>query len=311
MEGWLYVMSNESLRPGLVKIGRSNDLRQHVKDLYTRGVAAPFKIAYRGLVEDYEEVEKKVHYALEDCRLSSERDFFECSIARAILTIQESSHIMSEDVYVKDEHQLEKEKEARKQDKLRLQYNEKIKKNRKQYIEDEGIWLDKPSFYVTIFLGLVAFILFPQMDEYFRDNSAIKWFLAAIPPYIYWHFASKKYSRNYRELETKAEKLYPLATNYDSIPASERGDNSSKIEKDEHFSESEEATSGASTFSDVMSNDTIVKSPVSKPGAVVAQVTQAKISWVCHYCATDNSSEPANQVVCIRCNRASSMEDIW
>ena len=115
MEGWLYVMSNESLRPGLLKIGRSNDLRQHVKDLYTRGVAAPFKIAYRGLVEDYEEVEKKVHYALEDCRLSSERDFFECSIARAILTIQESGHIMSEDVYVKDEHQLEKEKETLKQ----------------------------------------------------------------------------------------------------------------------------------------------------------------------------------------------------
>ena len=311
MEGWLYVMSNESLRSGLVKIGRSNDLRQHVKDLYTRGVPAPFKIAYRGLVEDYEEVEKKVHYALEDCRLSSERDFFECSIARAILTIQESSHIMSEDVYVKDEHQLEKEKEARKQDKLRLRYNEKIKKNRKQYIEDEGIWLDKPSFYVTIFLGLVAFILFPQMDEYFRDNSAIKWFLAAIPPYIYWHFASKKYSRNYRELETKAEKLYPLAISYDSIPASERGDNSSKIEKDGHFPESKEATSEASTFSDVMSNDTIVKSPVSNSGAVVAQVTQAKISWVCHYCATDNSSEPANQVVCIRCNRASSMEDIW
>ena len=311
MEGWLYVMSNESLRSGLVKIGRSNDLRQHVKDLYTRGVPAPFKIAYRCLVEDYEEVEKKVHYALEDCRLSSERDFFECSIARAILTIQESSHIMSEDVYVKDEHQLEKEKEARKQDKLRLQYNEKIKKNRKQYIEDEGIWLDKPSFYVTIFLGLVAFILFPQMDEYFRDNSAIKWFLAAIPPYIYWHFASKKYSRNYRELETKAEKLYPLAISYDFIPASERGDNSSKIEKDEHFPESKEATSEASTFSDVMSNDTIVKSPVSNSGAVVAQVTQAKISWVCHYCATDNSSEPANQVVCIRCNRASSMEDIW
>ena len=311
MEGWLYVMSNESLRSGLVKIGRSNDLRQHVKDLYTRGVPAPFKIAYRCLVEDYEEVEKKVHYALEDCRLSSERDFFECSIARAILTIQESSHIMSEDVYVKDEHQLEKEKEARKQDKLRLQYNEKIKKNRKQYIEDEGIWLDKPSFYVTIFLGLVAFILFPQMDEYFRDNSAIKWFLAAIPPYIYWHFASKKYSRNYRELETKAEKLYPLAISYDSIPASERGDNSSKIEKDEHFPESKEATSEASTFSEVMSIDTIVKSPVSNSGAVVAQVTQAKISWVCHYCATDNSSEPANQVVCIRCNRASSMEDIW
>jgi len=250
MEGWLYVMSNESLRPGLLKIGRSNDLRQHVKDLYTRGVAAPFKIAYRGLVEDYEEVEKKVHYALEDCRLSSERDFFQCSIARAILTIQESGHIMSEDVYVKDEHQLEKEKEARKQDKFRIQYNEKTKKNRKQYIEDEGIWLDKPSFYITIFLGLVAFILFPQMDEYFRDNSAIKWFLAAIPPYIYWHFASKKYSRNYRELEIKAEKLYPLATSYDFIATLGSGGSSPEVDEAGKFAESEKPTIQDLTFSE-------------------------------------------------------------
>ncbi|MAH72615.1 MAG: hypothetical protein CBC09_01045 [Cellvibrionales bacterium TMED49] len=310
MEGWLYVMSNESLRPGLVKIGRSNDLRQHARDLYTRGVAAPFKIAYRGFVEECEAIEKKVHLALEDCRLSSERDFFECSIAKAILTIQESSHIMSEDVYVKDEHQLEEEKKARKQDKLLLQYNEKTKKDRKQYIEDEGIWLDKPSFYITIFLGLVAFILFPQMDEYFRDNSAIKWFLAAIPPYIYWHFASKKYSRNYRELETKAEKLYPLASSYDTIAPPESSDGSSEITEDGQRSTPEERLIEELTFSEVKDNSNEANLTESEPDALVAQVTQPKISWVCHYCATDNSSEPANQVVCIRCNRASSMEHI-
>ncbi len=311
MEGWVYVMSNESLRPGLVKIGRSNDLRQHVKDLYGSGVAAPFKIAYRGLVEDYEEVEKKVHLALEDCRLSPERDFFECSIARAILTIQETSHIMSEDVYVKDEHQLEKEKEVKKQGKLLLQHNEKTKKNRKQYIEDEGIWLDKPSFYITIFLGLLAFILFPQMDEYFRDNSAIKWFLVAIPPYLYWHFSSKKYSRNYRELETKAEKLYPLATSYDLIATSESGGSSSEVDEAGKFAESEKPTIQDLTFSEGKSTDEAANISVNESEEVVAQVTQATISWVCHYCATDNTSEPANQVVCIRCNRASSMEDIW
>ena len=48
----------------------------------------------------------------------------------------------------------------------------------------------------------------------------------------------------------------------------------------------------------------------AKDEDVTVQVTQAKISWVCHYCATDNTSAPAAKVVCIRCNRSSSMEGV-
>jgi hypothetical protein len=320
MEGWLYVMSNEGLKLGLIKIGRTNDLRQHMQDLYGKGVASPYRVAYKGLVDDYEEVEAKVHAALEDYRINPERDFFECSIANAILTIQESAHIMSEEINFKDESQFELEQQVRKQAKLLLQHNDKLKKTREQFIEDEGIWLDKPSFYVTVFLALVAFILFPEMDEYFRDNSAIKWFLVAIPPYIYWHFASQKYKRNYRELSIKAEKMFPQATAYEEIAPPE-------VETELNAGETGDASLGGELSigddrirglkgsalgigeSSGDSADASLGVRAQDDDATV-QVTQAKISWVCHYCATDNTSSPAAKVVCIRCNRSSSMEGV-
>lgn len=321
MEGWLYVMSNESLKPGLIKVGQTNDLRQHKQELYTAGVATPFTVAYRGMVEDCEATEKKVHNELEAYRLTPERDFFECSIAKAILTIQESTHIMSEEVYVKDENQFEEEQEQRKQKKLLSAHNEKLQKTRAQYVEDEGIWLDKPSFYVTVFLGLVTFIVFPEMDDYFKDNSAIKWFLVAIPPFIYWYFASRKYTRNCHDLSTKAAKLYPLAVSYEDIAPDSAVLNDS-LGVDEGHQEVVAESAGELSARALRGKALDVGSPPSgelwvdgqsdKSGnKPVAQVTQATISWVCHYCATDNVSMPANQVVCIRCNKSSSMEDMW
>lgn len=320
MEGWLYVMWNEDLRPGVIKIGRTNDLRQHAKDLYSAGVPAPFRLAFRALVDNYEEIEKQVHESLQEHRLTKERDFFECPIAKAIFVIREAAHIISEEVYFKDEEEIEREQDKRKQKRILEDHNETQKKTREQYIETEGIWLDKPSFYVTIFLGLVAFILFPEMDEYFRDNSAIKWFLAAIPPFIYWHFASKRYAHDYHELSKKANRLYPTARSYDDIPSSdlepvepdqdsvdqEKSIESKKFPYDRAKSGSNTSAEPHEVLDDDLGSSDGVSAAVYEEDGSVAQVSKAKISWVCHFCATDNLSYPASELVCVRCNKASS-----
>ena len=316
MEGWLYVMWNENLRSGVIKIGRTNDLRQHTQDLYTAGVPTPYKIAFRALVDNYEEIEKLVHKSLQEHRLNSERDFFECPVAKAIFAIRESAHIISEEVYFKDDEEIEREQDKRKQKRILEDHNAKQKKTREQYIETEGIWLDKPSFYITIFLGLVAFILFPEMDDYFRDNIAIKWFLAAIPPFIYWHFASKSYTHDYHELSKKANRLYPTAQSYDDIPSADLEPVDSRqddIEQDESAEAKQLADlqHGAHAIAhklldgDDQSNDRL-SSSLEGENSSVAQLPKAKISWVCQFCATDNLSYPANELVCVRCNKASS-----
>ncbi len=319
MEGWLYVMWNENLRSGIIKIGRTNDLRQHTQDLYSAGVPTPFRLAYRALVDNYEQIESLVHKSLQEHRLSSERDFFECPVAKAIFTIRESAHIVSEEVYFKDEDEIEREQDKRKQKRILEDHNAKQRKTREQYIETEGIWLDKPSFYITILLGLVAFILFPEMDKYFRDNIAIKWFLAAIPPFIYWHFASKSYTHDYHELSKKANRLYPTAQSYDDIPSSDLAlddaDQHEIIEIKRPDSGQPELPGGASddTRKVVDAGHRSIEgspNPLYEEDGSVALETQAKISWVCHFCATDNLSTPANQVVCARCNKASSFSDV-
>ena len=313
-------MWNEALRSGVIKIGRTNDLRQHAKDLYSAGVPAPFRLAFRALVDNYEEIEKQVHESLQEHRLTKERDFFECPIAKAIFVIREAAHIISEEVYFKDEEEIEREQDKRKQKRILEDHNETQKKTREQYIETEGIWLDKPSFYVTIFLALVAFILFPEMDEYFRDNIAIKWFLAAIPPFIYWHFASKSYAHDCRELSKKANRLYPTARLYNDIPSSDLEavecdqDSVDQEKRPEtkrlpsgHARSSDGASASAHTvLVDSHSSIEGVSAAVYQEDGSVTQVSRAKISWVCHFCATDNLSYPARELVCIRCNKASS-----
>ena len=53
------------------------------------------------------------------------------------------------------------------------------------------------------------------------------------------------------------------------------------------------------------SNDRL-SSSVEGENISVAELPKAKISWVCQFCATDNLSYPANELVCVRCNKASS-----
>ena len=159
------------------------------------------------------------------------------------------------------------------------------------------------------------------MDEYFRDNSAIKWFLVAIPPYIYWHFASQKYTRNHRELSTKAEKMFPQATAYEEIAPPEidaelHADDAVDARQGEELSIGDDRVRGLKGSALGIAGEPTEDSTDATLGGrgkgedAPVLVTQAKISWVCHYCATDNTSVPAAKVVCIRCNRSSSMEGV-
>lgn len=99
MNGFIYVMSNPSYSGGLLKIGKSksdpSSFRQ--EELYTTGVPQPFVIEYSALVEDYNAIEIRVHELLSAHRPNKSREFFNCSIEHAILTIQQISKIKFEE----------------------------------------------------------------------------------------------------------------------------------------------------------------------------------------------------------------------
>jgi hypothetical protein len=80
----VYVLTNEAM-PGLIKIGRtSGDLAVRVKALYQNpGVPLPFEVFYACEVANAAFVERQLHEAFGDHRVSQKREFFRLAPERA------------------------------------------------------------------------------------------------------------------------------------------------------------------------------------------------------------------------------------
>jgi len=75
LEGIVYILSNPSL-PGLVKIGQTINLEQRLSQLFNTSVPTPFKCIYAKKVQNYKEVERKLHKGLNKDRINQNREFF-------------------------------------------------------------------------------------------------------------------------------------------------------------------------------------------------------------------------------------------
>jgi len=80
---FIYIVSNQSI-PNKVKVGRTTNLKQRIKQLQTTGVPTPYRYEFVALVEDSVTAEKTAHHALRFNRVASNREFFDVSLAAAI-----------------------------------------------------------------------------------------------------------------------------------------------------------------------------------------------------------------------------------
>lgn len=89
-EGVVYILTNEAM-DGLVKIGKTKDLKTRLRDLDHTTVPFPFQCFYAAVVDDMDRVERLMHEALGDRRVRSNREFFriEPTRARAALRLAE------------------------------------------------------------------------------------------------------------------------------------------------------------------------------------------------------------------------------
>lgn len=128
-EGWVYVLSNASMK-GMVKIGFSTvGAKFRVKDLYTTGVPTPFKIQYEVRVFNCEELEKLVHQRLKKYRVTANREFFKIDVPVAISVVQEcvGARGRDEKVRFKTREQIIEEKEKEEIWKIKREEREKKK----------------------------------------------------------------------------------------------------------------------------------------------------------------------------------------
>lgn len=86
MKGYVYVMQNESL-PNTYKIGGTvRDPEVRAKELSSTSVPTPYKVICSQKVNDWRLVEKEIHKALSEFRVSSNREFFSCDLKRLLHT---------------------------------------------------------------------------------------------------------------------------------------------------------------------------------------------------------------------------------
>ena len=112
----VYVLTNEAM-PGLTKIGCSVDnLAARIRSLYGTGVPLPFELFYACEVKDCRFVEKQLHDAFGDHRVSKGREFFRIAPerVRAALSIAAIKEIkLGDEIFETSEEKAEVESAKR------------------------------------------------------------------------------------------------------------------------------------------------------------------------------------------------------
>ncbi|MDB2663279.1 GIY-YIG nuclease family protein [Paracoccaceae bacterium] len=86
-QGIVYVLVNEAF-DGYVKIGRTINLEQRLKQLDNTSVPLPFRCVFAIEVPDMDKIEKLAHSAFADHRVRTNREFFEIDQQRVISALQ-------------------------------------------------------------------------------------------------------------------------------------------------------------------------------------------------------------------------------
>jgi hypothetical protein len=90
--GTVYILRNAAFRDSLIKIGKTTrSSAERAKELSrVTGVPDPFEVLYHEDVDDVDLAEQLVHERLKDCRLASNREFFQLPLPNAVRVVLET-----------------------------------------------------------------------------------------------------------------------------------------------------------------------------------------------------------------------------
>ena len=101
----VYVLSNPAM-PGYIKIGKTDNLKERLRNLDRTSTPLPFQCEYAAEVNDADKVEKILHDIFVDKRVRSNREFFEVDPQQIIraLDLQEHKDVTpKEDIFETEE----------------------------------------------------------------------------------------------------------------------------------------------------------------------------------------------------------------
>ena len=92
--------------PGLVKIGKTNNLENRMNSLFSTGVPLPFRCVYAKKAKNYSLIESKLHGGLRSARENLNREFFRIAEDKVINFLE---MLEGENVTPKEDHFEDKE----------------------------------------------------------------------------------------------------------------------------------------------------------------------------------------------------------
>ena len=196
-EGIVYVLINEAF-DGYVKIGKTVNLEQRLKQLDNTSVPLPFRCVYAVKVSDMDAIERLAHKAFADHRVRSNREFFEVDPSRIIsaLKMTNGEEVTPKDDIAADEEGLEALNKPKRRKSFTL-YQAGLKDGDKlQYAKDSEITAEVAGARKIIFEGLEESLSSSALKLLRRDG--FNWQQAN--GWVYWTF----------EDETIAERLNRL-----------------------------------------------------------------------------------------------------
>ena len=107
-DGIVYIIANPAM-PGLVKIGKTINLDDRLRSLFSSGVPLPFRCIYAKKVNNYHDVERKLHRGLHSHRENVNREFFRISEEEVINFLE---LVPGEDVTPRDDSFEDKDDEV-------------------------------------------------------------------------------------------------------------------------------------------------------------------------------------------------------
>lgn len=85
--GFVYVMRNDAI-PGMIKVGRTANLKSRVSSLSNSSLPYPFELVFYMFFRDSINAEREIHLDLIEFRVRKEREFFSCDQSIAIRAIE-------------------------------------------------------------------------------------------------------------------------------------------------------------------------------------------------------------------------------
>jgi len=99
MEGYIYILVNDSLQPGYLKIGRTTRSPEQRAGEISAGTGVPsaYKVVYQVKVPDCQEAERSIHERLAEYRVSNNHEFFRVDLEKAVSVVDRVSQKMCRD----------------------------------------------------------------------------------------------------------------------------------------------------------------------------------------------------------------------